>query len=147
MNNKEGKFGLGVFTCIFNKDFSKILLLKRNAAKRAKHGSDWGNIGGKMELGEKIIDACIREIKEEIGVVFNPEKLTLVEIRERPLSDAHHAVNFAHVALLDEGEEITLNDESDEHRWFDINNLPEKMIDSVEDILGMAEKAKKILGD
>jgi len=69
------RFGLGVFVLIFNKDFSKILLIKRNEEKRNKFGADWGNIGGKIEFRETSAQACAREIKEEIGLNLNPKKL------------------------------------------------------------------------
>jgi 8-oxo-dGTP pyrophosphatase MutT (NUDIX family) len=52
MENKDRKFGLGVIMLILNRDLSKILLLKRNAEKRARNGLDWGNVGGRVELGE-----------------------------------------------------------------------------------------------
>src|SRR3989344_8844151 len=113
------KFGLGVIMCVFNRDFSKIFLLKRNEEKRNKNKADWGNVGGRVELGEKLIDACIREAKEEIGVNLNPEKLKLIEIKETPyLTDVFHAIHFVYATTLDENEEITLNEESDECKWF-----------------------------
>jgi hypothetical protein len=37
---KPTRFGLGVFVCIFNRDFSKILLLKRNEEKRKTWDAD-----------------------------------------------------------------------------------------------------------
>ena len=81
----DRKFGLGVVICIFNRDFSKILLLKRNEEKRNKNKADWGNVGGKVGLGEKLVNACIRETKEEIGVTLNPEKLIIIvpDIKEQ----------------------------------------------------------------
>ena len=49
------RFGLGVFCMIFNKDFSKILLVKRNEEKRKKYGADWGNIGGRIEFDKSTL--------------------------------------------------------------------------------------------
>lgn len=142
MENK--RFGLGVFCMIFNKDFSKILLVKRNEEKRKKFGADWGNIGGKIEFGEKSIQAVTREIKEEIGVKLNPKKLKLLEIKEMPnfFIDVH-GIQFIYATSINEKEKIIINDESDEYRWFNIKNLPDKMIDSKKDILGWREKARE----
>lgn len=132
MENK--RFGLGVFVCVFNRDFSKILLLKRNAEKRAKNGLDWGNIGGRVELGELLIDACVREANEEIGIDLNPKKLKLIEIKETPnFLPSVHAIHFVYTTSINEDEKICLNfncnNESEDYGWFELKNLPEKTLD------------------
>lgn len=141
---KNRKFGLGVIICIFNRDFSKILLLKRNEEKRNKNKADWGNVGGRVELGEKLIDACIREAREEIGVILKPEKLKLIEIKETPyLTNIFHAIHFIYATIIDENENITLNDESDEYKWFKLKELPDKTLDSKEHIIKLSITARK----
>ncbi len=146
-SSMERKFGLGVLNCIFNRDFSKILLLKRNEEKRKKGGAEWGNVGGRVEFGEKLIDACVREAREEIGVELDPEKLKLLDVKETPfLSDIFHAIHFFYATILDEDEKISLSDESDDYKWFDLENLPDKMFDSKEEILKLSELAKEKLG-
>ena len=145
----EIKFGLGVIVHIFNRDFSKILLLKRNEEKRNRNKADWGNVGGRVELGEKLIDACLREAKEEIGVDLNHKKLKLIEVKETPyLTDVFHAIHFVYATILDEDEKIILNFngelESDEYGWFKLTNLPDKTLDKKEDIIEIANKSKRI---
>ncbi|MBI2630205.1 NUDIX hydrolase [Candidatus Pacearchaeota archaeon] len=143
---EERKFGLGAIVCIFNRDFSKILLLKRNEEKRNRNKADWGNVGGKVELGEKLIDACLREVKEEIGVTLNSKKLKLIEIKENPyISEVFHAIHFVYAAILNEKEKIILNEESDDYKWFDLSSLPDKMLDSKEEIIKLSVLAKKEL--
>ena len=140
----ERKFGLGVVICVFNKDFSKILLLKRNEEKRKKGGADWGNVGGRVELGELLLDACLREAKEEIGVRLDPQRLKLIEIKETPyLSDVFHAIHLFYATTLDEAEKITLNEESDDYQWFNLHNLPDNMFDPKEHILKLSVLARK----
>jgi len=140
------KFGLGVVIYIFNRDVSKLLLLKRNEEKSNKNKADWGNVGGRVELGEKLIDACIREAREEIGVTLHPEKLKLIEVKETPyLTDIFHAIHFIYAATIDEDEKIILNDESDCYNWFKLNELPDKTIDTKEDIIRLSTIAKKEL--
>ncbi|MDD5699830.1 MAG: NUDIX hydrolase [Candidatus Nanoarchaeia archaeon] len=144
----DRKFGLGVFVCVFNRDFSKILLLKRNEEKRKRSGADWGNIGGRVELGELLVDACLREAKEEIGVDLNPKRVKLVDIKETPyMSDIFHAIHFVYVTMLDENEKIILNfncdNESETYEWFDLKNLPDKTLDSKEYLLELKTRAKK----
>jgi len=129
---------------IFNKDFSKILLVKRNEEKRKKYGADWGNIGGRIEFGETSIEGCLREIREEIGLNLNPKKLKLLEIKEYPNHSSEiHGIQFIYATSINEKEKITINDEADEYRWFSMKNLPDKMLDSKKDILGSWGKAKK----
>jgi len=148
-NKTERKFGLGVIVYVFNKDFSKILLLKRNEEKRKRNKADWGNVGGRVELGEKLIDACIREAKEEIGVDLNLNKIKLIEVKETPyLTDVFHAIHFVYTTIIDEKEKIILNfngeHESDEYKWFKLKDLPDKILDKKEDIVEIADKAKKM---
>ena len=142
------KFGLGVVIIILNRDFSKIFLLKRNEEKRKRNGSDWGNVGGRVELGEKLIAACIREAKEEIGVMFNPEILKLIDIKETPyLTEVFHAIHFFYATIMDEDEKIILNEESDEYGWFEIKNLPEKTLDSYDELVRLSNLAKKTFSE
>ena len=145
---EDRKFGLGVIICIFNRDFSKILLLKRNEEKRKGNKADWGNVGGRVELGEKLVDSWLREAKEEIGVDLNPKKLKLIEVKETPyLTDIFHAIHFVYAAILDENEKIILNFngdyESDEYKWFNLKELPDKTLDLKEDLIKLSIVAKK----
>lgn len=146
---EDRKFGLGVIVCLFNRDFSKILLLKRNEEKRKRNKADWGNVGGRVELGEKLMDTCLREAKEEIGIDLNPERLKLIDIKETPfLSEIFHAIHFVYAGILDETEKIILNFngefESEEYKWFNLKELPDKTLDPKEDIIKLSIAAKKL---
>lgn len=151
MEQIDKRFGLGVLVCVFNEDFSKILLLKRNAEKRARNGLDWGNVGGRVELGELLLDACAREAKEEIGVDLDKNRLELLEIKETPfMSDKFHAIHFVYATTLKETEDICLNynckNESEEYCWFELQNLPEKTLDPKEVLIKWSTLAKKRFG-
>ena len=122
--------------------------MKRNEEKRNRNKADWGNVGGRVELGEKLVDACLREDKEEIGVNLNPEKLKLIEVKETPyLTDIFHAIHFIYAGILDENEKIILNfngePESDEYKWFNLKKLPDKTIDPKDDLIKLSIAAKK----
>jgi ADP-ribose pyrophosphatase YjhB (NUDIX family) len=141
----EGKFGLGVIVCVFNRDFSKILLLKRNEEKRKKGVGEWGNIGGRIEFGEMSREASVREAREETGLELKPENLKLIEVLENPkIGPGWHAVHFVYSINIDENCPVCINQESDECGWFSINKLPEKMIDSKEFILDVIKKSRLI---
>jgi ADP-ribose pyrophosphatase YjhB (NUDIX family) len=146
-NKIERKFGLGVLVLIFNKEFSKILLLKRNEEKRKKNNADWGFVGGRVELGEKLLDSCIREVREETNLHLNQNDLILIDIKENPfLTEIHHAIWFIYSIGIEEKEKITLNSESEEYGWFDIEKLPERMIDSLEEAKNLIKKVKETRG-
>jgi len=140
------KFGLGVVVCIFNNNFSKIFLLKRNKEKRERNKLDWGNPGGRVEWGEKLVESCIREVKEETGIDLDQKQLKLLYIKEitkNRLAPDVHFLQFVYATKIEEDKEIILNDESEEQGWFDLNSLPEKTLDSKEDLNKFAIEAKK----
>ena len=135
--------GLGVFVCIFNKDFSKIMLIRRNAEKRKRWGADWSNVGGKIEFGEESKQACIREVKEETRLKINHRNLTLIDVKETPHFLPHvHAIHFVYATTINEGSKIILNSESDGYGWFSIKKLPDKLLDSKKDILNWRTRSR-----
>lgn len=135
------KFGLGVSLAIFNSNLSKILLLKRNEAKRKKWGVDWGNIGGGIEPREFSLDAAIREAREETCLNIDKSRVKLMEIKELPdFTKEHHGIHFAYAASIDENTPLKINQESDCFCWFNIDELPDRMFDSKETILKWKNK-------
>jgi 8-oxo-dGTP diphosphatase len=98
------------------------LLLGLRSADKQSWPSHWDVIGGKVEPGESLEGALVRELQEEIGVV--PSNLLLVaELREpRPdlYGDALH-----HVFLVKRwrGRPVNASDEHSEIRWFTIEEL------------------------
>ena len=141
---KQTRFGLGVFLFVFNRDFSKILLVKRNEEKRNKYGFAWGTIGGKLELGEHSIDGAIREAREEIGVKLKRSELKQLEIIEIPnFTEDCHGFAFKYGAILDEKTKITTNEESDEYEWFSLGELPKER-NKDDNIVAIAKLAKKV---
>jgi ADP-ribose pyrophosphatase YjhB (NUDIX family) len=131
----------GAFICVFNKTFSKILLLRRNEEKRG----EWGNVGGAVEPGETPVQACMREAKEEIGISLKPEDLAFICTKMAPYSGPHRFTSYFYAASIDENTRISLDHESRGYAWFDIEKLPERMMDPKKDMLDWWAIAKKSL--
>jgi ADP-ribose pyrophosphatase YjhB (NUDIX family) len=145
IENERVPVGLGVFIVIFNRNFSKILLLKRNEEKIIRWGADWWNIGGSIESREHSLDAGIREAREEAGLELEKNKVKLVEVKEMPnFSETYHGIHFAYATTIDESAPIKINSESDGHGWFSVDNLPDRMLDKPEFIKEIRDKAIEI---
>jgi ADP-ribose pyrophosphatase YjhB (NUDIX family) len=139
------RFGLGVFTYIFNRDFSKLLLVKRCEEKRKKYGFEWGVVGGKMEPGENSTEGAIREAREEVGLNISPEQLRFLYFEEIPRKErAFTAVQFYYAATLDENTRMQVNEESERYEWFPLNSLPESMGDSSEKVAKAIDLARRL---
>lgn len=125
---KYPRVGVGV---IILKD-NKILFGKRNddpeKADSLLHGEGtWTLPGGKLDFKENIRDCAWREAFEETGIKINKDKLKIVSVTNDIVEDAH----FITVGFLCEdfeGEPKVMEpDEITEWKWFDLNNLPQKM--------------------
>lgn len=132
-----------VFVYIFNKNFSRILLIKRNEEKRKRWGFDWGIIGGKIEVGENLISAIIRETREEIGLKLIKDDFMFSFFEEKPAEDRDHLVHFFYATVIDESEKIVVNDECGGFKWFDVENLPKSMLENPNVIIQTLKKLKK----
>ena len=139
MNDK--KFGLGVFLYVFSQNLTKVLLLKLNEAKRKKFNATWGNVGGKINLGETSLDACVREAEEEIGIKPDIKETKLLYVREMPnFFNDIHAVQFVYGTTIREQTPIRLGEELESYQWFELNNLPEGTLDPREDFYKACHK-------
>jgi len=100
----------------------KVLLGLRAAWKKIwpRH---WDTIGGRVEAGESLDEALVREVLEEVGVT--PTKFRLVAtIRERQpnlYGDALHHI-YA-VTQWRGGEPANVCDEHTELKWFSVSEM------------------------
>jgi ADP-ribose pyrophosphatase YjhB (NUDIX family) len=100
----------------------KLLLVKRGA--HPGYGK-WSVPGGLVELGEKVQDAMVREVKEEVGVDVEAVKLT--DVADTITLDnsgrvQYHFVVVNFVARIVGGELKTASDIS-EARWVPIDEV------------------------
>ncbi len=86
-------------SALIEKD-GKILLVRRKLTKRSFPGY-WGIPTGKVKVGERLVEALAREVREETNLKVKP--LELYHICEEFHDDHHHLI-FAFLTKLVGGE-------------------------------------------
>ena len=111
-----------------------LVLIKDNKillSRRYNTGYFDGNYSfpaGHLDGNETLKQAMIREAKEEIDVVLDPEDLELVHTMDRRIPDDER-VDFFFTAKKWQGEpKIMEPDKCDDLSWFEFNNLPKNII-------------------
>lgn len=107
----------------------KKLLLMRRKNTGWKDGL-YGVPAGHLEANESILDALIREVKEESNIDIKGDDVKLVHTMYRKSNymyiDLFFVINtWSGEAIINE------KDKSDELGWFDINSLPEDTLEHV----------------
>lgn len=104
----------------------EVLLLKRQ--NTGFQDGNWSVVAGRMDGGEEVIDAAIREAKEEAGVVIKPEDIEIVGMMHRK-NTASEWVDFFLYVHDWQGEIMNKEPEKcEELTWFHRNELPDNMI-------------------
>jgi 8-oxo-dGTP diphosphatase len=107
--------GIGVFALILNHK-NQVLLIK-------KQGKDyWERPGGKVEFGEKTIDALKREVLEETNVKILVKELMYIN---ELIDSKSHWIGFHYIAKYITGTTKIL--EPKKHAdigWFNLDSLP-----------------------
>lgn len=109
-NKYWGKKGAGIFFT----DGDKVLLLKRS--EKGDGQGTWGLPGGKVEDGETLIDAAIREAKEECGQVKGQR---FDDLNEN--DGMHNWTTF--FFKIDKPFKCKLSDEHTEYKWVKLNKI------------------------
>lgn len=130
--------GVGVIT--FN-DENKVLLVKRG--NEPSKGL-WSLPGGLVELGERVREAGIREVKEECNIDIEPEDV--ISVVDLILEDPDGKIKY-HYILIDYlakyiGGEILPQSDVIDANWFSHDELKELNIPEVtRDVLEKAFKS------
>ena len=109
---------LGVNVAIIQDD--KVLLTKR------KDFQVWCLPGGEVDAGESLVEAAIREAREEVGFEVQLERLVGIHTRPQWLGCGSHVVVFA--AKIVGGSLATQSQEVLEARFFSVGELPGEML-------------------
>jgi len=109
----------------------RLIIIKNNKIllSYTKDEDFYFYIGGKIEFGETIKDACIREVQEECKANFTFKKILYIRDFILPEID-EHSIEFFILGEVDKFEEIErIKDEEFDGRhwqtWVDINKLSE----------------------
>ena len=117
----------------------KLLLIQRRRPPEAGH---WNLPGGKAEFLERLEDAVIREIREEIGVaVVIKDFLCLVQMLG---VDGQHWVSPVYRASLLGGEPCLCEpDKISAVAWFDLDRLPAPLAQAASEAATALKLTKK----
>lgn len=118
----DGEYHLVVNIFLVNKN-KELLIQKRSDSVEWKPGI-WATTGGSAVAGEGPYEACIRELKEEIGIDATNKNLRMVAMFQRKYS--YQAVFLMHSeATLDDM--IMQESEVAELKWCSIVEIREMM--------------------
>ena len=131
-------------------DGNKVLLV-RHGEKAGHITGSYGTPGGRIDPGERVIDACVRELKEETGL--STEKDSLLEFPEKYEVDIPRkngkilSISHAVFATLIFSGELVATDETTP-QWVDINSLASlHLLPNIEDMVQKAQQYLQILQD
>jgi ADP-ribose pyrophosphatase YjhB (NUDIX family) len=128
---KKGKDYIGVGGgCLIMNDKNKVLLIRRAGEVRNEAGY-WSKPGGAVGFGEKVADAMIREMKEELDIeveIIGMLPHTDHIITKQTNKDEQHWVAFNLIAKITRGELKNMEPHKcDKVGWFPMDKLPEKI--------------------
>lgn len=126
------KVGVGIMILRRLEGRTEVLLGRRHEdptkADSELHGEGtWTMPGGKLDFQETLLDGIYREALEETGIKINKEKLNIISVADDMSADNHYVTvgflceDFDGEPKIMEPEEIT------EWRWYNLDNLPERV--------------------
>lgn len=117
----------------------KILFVRRNIEPFKEY---WVLPGGHVEYGERVEDALVREMKEELGVSVRIKKL--IGVYSDPKRDPRgHTVTAAYLIERERGE-IILDFEASEFKFVSLNRLPQNIGFDHREIINDARKLLRV---
>lgn len=111
----------------------QVLLLRR--FNTGYEDGRYSVVAGHLDVGETVIEAAIREAREEVGVEIHPDDLRLVGVMQRKSNDER--IDFFLAASAWSGEAVNQEpDKCDDLRWCQLESLPDNTIPYVRKALG-----------
>jgi len=125
------RVGVGV---LIKNDKNEVLLGERMGS----HGAgEWCFPGGHLDFGETIFDTAKRETKEETGLdVDEFELISVADELKYIKTDNKHYLNIGIMAKYRGGEIVLMEPHKcREWKWFNLNDLPERMLEGTQLII------------
>lgn len=120
-----GRFLVGIAALIFDPDTNRYLLLKRSDSKDVGAGQ-WECPTGRVDQGEGIEDALVREVREELQVEALPLFIigTTHFYRGEPEPE-NELVGLIYACTIEKPADIRISEEHSEARWMSREELEE----------------------
>lgn len=116
----------GSVNLLFFRSNEEVLLLKRQ--NTGFEDGKWSIISGKIDGGEEVISAAIREAKEEAGVEIEPSEIKVIGIIHRK-NDNSEWIDFFLKVHSWKGKVVNAEpNKCEELKWFNVYELPENMV-------------------
>jgi len=127
----------------------EILVMKRAGGFSS---GGWFFPGGHLEAGERPVEACVREVREEAGIELEPSSLSLVDVMTMETSDGLAHCLVYNAACLP-GTECVLNEEHLTARWLTPERYVERFLDAEmlrskgipESAIALAQEVERVL--
>lgn len=129
-----------VVIMLFNKEYNKVLLVKRN---KKPYKDCWNGIGGKIENNETPIEAAIRECLEETNISMNNPKLLVTYVYpEDNIMNSNTKLNV----IYDSVEEVFVDDNEEGHyEWKNIESIMDPYDKNIAGLSNLNQFVKEIL--
>lgn len=126
MNMEQQQKRLLVAGAFIIKDNKVLLALRENSSG---DNGFYGLIGGKVEIGEPIHVALIREIEEEVGLLVHPQDMHMAHVISFRHVDGFDIVSCDFIVTNWGGNPINKEIRKHAHiAWFDLDNLPSNIL-------------------
>jgi 8-oxo-dGTP diphosphatase len=111
---------------LFYRNDGEVLLLQRQ--NTGFEDGKWSVVAGRIDGGEEVISAAIREAREESGVEISPNDIKVVGVMHRKNIDSEWIDFFLKVASWTGQITNAEPHKCTELKWFHLNDLPDNMI-------------------
>ncbi len=132
---------LGVIAVVLHDD--RCVLVKRG---KEPNMGQWGFPGGHVELGETALEAAVRELREETGVLARPrEYLHNLDVILRDTHGRMQRHFFLAAVLCDyvSGDPVP-SDDAAESDWVHLDRLRDGSLDLIDRVADIAEMARAV---
>lgn len=118
-----------VFLIITRNNNEKIQILLQKRQNTSYKDGFWDTaVSGHAEKNENLSEALIRETKEEIGINIFKKNLKFAGFYYNNIDSKVYCYTYFHISIYEGNPTIAEPEKCSALEWFDINNLPEKII-------------------